>query len=966
MFTMKKRAFQKVYELIMRRHLELCVDLKDFRTAKDGLHQYRTMTQLVDPSSLEAVAMHLIELAETKAAEARMRADKVALAAAAKISDLDQEETPETIMLSSMSYEGARDRTNREVVVPWLKFLWETYRTILDLLYKNNRLEKVYHKTCEKAFKFCQDYHRHNEFRRLCEMLRAHFSSLQKATQQNFRTNKPAWEWTVEGVELHLQTRFAQLEAATTLELWNEGFRIVEDIYEIMQINRKTPRSRLMVTYYEKLTRIFWVSENHLFHAYAWYRYYCLCLECRKDMRPEERAAQASCVLLSALCIPNFRETEGAAAVLEEDEVSAEKNAHMALLLDFQANPTRQALLAEMVSKGVLQEVPPELSALYHVLESGFRPLNLVRDIVPLLDFVKNDPQLSMYSLPLRRVAVLRTVMQLSRVFSTLRMSYLRDLVRDLDLSYCDVEKLLVDCASNKQLHLRIDHYHSCIRFGTSTAVTAAIEAHVAQVGTKLNRVADAIARDKAEQEVAERRVYLERIAEEMDAMYAAHSERRLLIERRKESLERLQQIRQQEELRQREQEEARRREEEAERLRKEEEARKLAKEKKIKEQIDVAKTKKALEAHGKIVDESILVELDETSRRALLKEAQSDAQRAKEEEMRRLVDQQKRLDYTTRALRLEAAEVIRKKYEEDVEADRREYESHLAEVQVKQREEHAVALVEKARLARIQPSREAFERAIIEQQKAAFDARVAAEYQKALAEHRKRQVARARQLHEEELERLEEEAEAARYQQEREEEARRQEEEAEQRRLAKLAAEEEKRAQAAELERRRQEQLALAAQRKREAEEAEAARRAADEAASWGRRPVAPPAVEAERDTAWRSGRGSETRAPPVAATGESSWRGGSRADSRPSEAGGWARPREDARQPEAGGWSRAPPESAEAPKMSGLDRLAALAAEKKEDSRGGRWGAGPGRDSRDSRDRPSERKTPDEGRWR
>jgi translation initiation factor 3 subunit A len=450
MFTQKKRAFQKVFESIMKRHLELCVDLKDFRTAKDGLHQYRTMTQLVDPQSLEAVSMHLIELAETRASEARMKADKVALAAAAKISDLDQEETPETIMLLSMTYEGAKDRTNREVVVPWLKFLWETYRTILELLYKNNRLERVYHKTCEKAFKFCQDYQRHNEFRRLCEMLRSHFANLQRATQMNLRANKPAWEWTSEGVELHLQTRFSQLEVSSSLELWNEGFRTVEDIYDIMQLNKKTPKPKLMVTYYEKLTRIFWVSENYLFHAYAWFRFYCLCLECKKDMKPEERSLQASCVLLAAMCIPNFRETEGPAAVLEDDEVAAEKNAQMALLLDFQANPTRQALLGEIVSRGVLNEVPPELSALYHSLETGFRPLNLVKDMAPMLAYVKGDAGLCMYSIPLQKVATLRTVMHLSRVFSTLRLSSLKDLVANLDLSYCDIEKLLVDSASNR------------------------------------------------------------------------------------------------------------------------------------------------------------------------------------------------------------------------------------------------------------------------------------------------------------------------------------------------------------------------------------------------------------------------------------------------------------------------------------------------------------------------------------
>jgi translation initiation factor 3 subunit A len=432
----KLNQWSKLYEQIMKRHVELCIDLKNHHFAKDGLHQYRNLCQQLDPASLEVVILHLLDLTEAQAGAARSRV----LEGAALITDLDQDsESPESIMLSTMTVEGDKERSTREAVVPWLKFLWETYRAVLELLHKMPKLEKVYHKTCEKAFKFCQDYERKIEFKRLCEMLRMHLATLQKtaATPAASRAPRSTFDWTAESVDLHLQTRFLQLDTAGALELWNEGFRTVEDIYSIMVAGRKTSRPKLMSVYYEKLTRIFWVSENHLFHAYAWFRYYCLVTEFRKDLKAEEKSVLASCVLLSALAVPSLRDAESLSANasnvvmtnslqsnVEDTDVATEKQQQMATLLDFQANPTRKALLADIVNKGVLADVLPELSGLFDDLETKFQPLTLAKNIVKAVARIKTVPQLEVYAVPLQRVAVFKVVQQLSKVYDVVKISF--------------------------------------------------------------------------------------------------------------------------------------------------------------------------------------------------------------------------------------------------------------------------------------------------------------------------------------------------------------------------------------------------------------------------------------------------------------------------------------------------------------------------------------------------------------
>lgn len=163
----------KIHEPILFKYLELCIDLKRSHVAKEGLYQYKLICQQVNIASLEDVIRYFLKLAEDRAETARQESREQV----PTVDDLDQLQTPESILLSFVSGEDTQDRTDRVMLTPWVKFLWEAYRNVLELLRNNARVEKLYHDTAQQAFKFCLKYSRRTEFRKLCDNLRNHLNN---------------------------------------------------------------------------------------------------------------------------------------------------------------------------------------------------------------------------------------------------------------------------------------------------------------------------------------------------------------------------------------------------------------------------------------------------------------------------------------------------------------------------------------------------------------------------------------------------------------------------------------------------------------------------------------------------------------------------------------------------------------------------------------------------------------------
>lgn len=157
----------------MDRFLELCVQLKKGRQAKDGLYLFKNVAQNTSAGHVDAVIKKFLDLSKAKLQEAISKVDELEgplpsaptpapegsaedqaaiPQAEADVEDLEASETPESILLSAVSEEKSRDRTYRTVVMPWLRFLWEAYRTSLDTLRNNARLEEFYQVCTNQIF----------------------------------------------------------------------------------------------------------------------------------------------------------------------------------------------------------------------------------------------------------------------------------------------------------------------------------------------------------------------------------------------------------------------------------------------------------------------------------------------------------------------------------------------------------------------------------------------------------------------------------------------------------------------------------------------------------------------------------------------------------------------------------------------------------------------------------------------
>ncbi|KAK1927253.1 hypothetical protein DB88DRAFT_507347 [Papiliotrema laurentii] len=696
-----KHTSNTILEPIVIKFIDLCVANSRKSHARLALLTYKNAVQSTSVSSIETVLNHFIAAAESRLNDAIEQAKKEVSALPEAPVDDELPLQPSAMLFDSfIDQAGDRERIERRLIAPAQKFCWDAYDISLDVAKGNDRLELIYQSIAHRAFNFCVTHQRKTDFRRLCEQrLRKDISNAAKYGHQQHAINLSD----PETLSRHLDTRFLQLETAVGLELWQEAFRSVEDVYLLLQ--GKKARPAMMANYYEKLTQIFKAEggkQTAVFHAAAWAHYYHY-----SERSGSIQMKAPGCVLLSALAVPYGH---------------VETKQRLVSLLNLQAMPTRDELVKDAAGRH-LKRVSPEIRQIYNIIEVDFQPITAAKRLAPLIAAL--GPDFAPYLPALKEVVFSKLVRELSQFYDSISLQSILEFVKPFDgtpwaTDIAALEKFLISFARETNIPARVDHVAKSITFTADTTDLNKLSNLAICLHTAVNYLNPAALPSRAE-------VFAKAI-EQAEEERKAIAHRRQIVTKRRELMEEANLRREREESTAKA-ERAKQAAEEA--ARREREAAKAAELAALQKQMEATRREEAqklaqtLAAKGDLkVDISSIEDLDSTKLVAMQVEQLAKEKRELNERLRIVA---KRVDHLERAFRKEERPLLAEDYERQKKEDREAHDRANALAREQAIEQQKASIELKKRLGRMMPDYLVARQAVESQQQQEFQAARAA-----------------------------------------------------------------------------------------------------------------------------------------------------------------------------------------------------------------------------------------------
>jgi translation initiation factor 3 subunit A len=422
------------------------------------------------------------------------------------------------------------------------------------------------------------------------------------------------------------------------------------------------------------------------------------------------------------------------------------------------------------LGQGLLKDVSEVAVKIHGLTENEFCPLVLKKKIGPLLASLESSGEATAkYVQPLNKLSTLRVLQQLSTVYKSMKFD---NLLRILpDCSWRDIELITMDAVRFGHLFIRIDHRARIVIFQDEDMESDRMRNQLNLLAIKLQKVVERIEPVSAEDKALERRRVF-------DTVERGIEDERVDVFKRQEEIEKRKQAHEARDLeRQKQQESARAA---AKKRVLEDEKARLAEEKKIREaeKVETDKAEAEQQAKKKIAQQiqknldaepalkgkaakkikAVTQRVEDFDKSAILAaqaEWESQKKLQAENKVKELI---KRLDYLTRAMRLDEKELLIKAQETQRIAERDAFEADFKKFEGSHLTNHAKALEEKHRLVRMAVHKDTFFARVMKVRTSAWEEEVAQEKDRREKQRAERERTKVLQRQQESERKVEEE----------------------------------------------------------------------------------------------------------------------------------------------------------------------------------------------------------------
>ena len=424
----KKKTWSKSMGELMKKYIEIIIYQNQIKSFKEALTFCRSLTQANYIEQFEGIVKKAKEILLEKYKESSEKYKDFKISHRSLIEEEKEGDFHEEY------FSDSPNAIDEELFLNEQKFIWEAYKTLLDLTKTNSKLFNLYALILKDCFAFCGENQRNHEFKALCDSVRNHLYTLKKnENKPNFANKIQISDPII--LKILIQTSLNQIETANKLEEWEESFRTSEKIVSFIEEYEKIPsksqstsdaKKNLKIPplfeleLYNYIQKLLWVSNYPLFHAYAMMSIKDT-LEVNKskmeNLNEKEKEKFNSFnlgkinekIVLAFLATPiknaytNFTKI-GEELYEENNDTEIKTCQKMMKILKVNHIPSRKYLFGYILNNKILCDISSEIKELFELFEYEKNPIILAKKAVKNINRIFNNEKEMEYTSYLKKI----------------------------------------------------------------------------------------------------------------------------------------------------------------------------------------------------------------------------------------------------------------------------------------------------------------------------------------------------------------------------------------------------------------------------------------------------------------------------------------------------------------------------------------------------------------------------------